>query len=351
VVRNISEGLRLAQEITLTYRWLGGAVLTDRDLESINLIRAGKARGKGFEYLDMVTPNELASLSLCVQVPASCAPEVKDVELFCKPPGNDGEIINSNDQDGPELKSESRHVGPGTFYIEIPYPLKGFRYGLAWPLTKESPNGHLTRDFLARLAAEPIAKDVLREFLHSLNLGAVTFTASAALYVPTIADRQILKRLTFVAPWAAQTDDYPPELVSLRDEDSPYRLSWWGDIVGALRDNPQESGKSCFIGDECAVVMVPIKSFQRREIEIPWCLIRIGFHGEGDEVQEYVQKSFESFHFAALATAVTIQKSVNQIFATGRNGSGAAKLQERPKPRCKNSRFLLCSSGDGRSTT
>ena len=110
-----------AASIETSYQWLDGILLTEDDLELIDMNHAGPFRATQQEFVAASVTRPLKELSLSVTFPVGFHPHENDVEVYYqKQPG--GEPVKDM-----ALRARLQFTGQ-TILFTLPYPLLDYRY-------------------------------------------------------------------------------------------------------------------------------------------------------------------------------------------------------------------------------
>lgn len=141
---DVDEGFRnIPADFSLEYDWRGGAILTQEDMKLLqrDCPAPGHIRKDGYEYSSIRIPPEIQARSadLFVTIPEELEPN--GVELFVF----QGET--KIPAEASQLRGALVTLGPGSFWLSIPYPSPGRLYVLAW----KPPSRPIREDATERL--------------------------------------------------------------------------------------------------------------------------------------------------------------------------------------------------------
>jgi 3',5'-cyclic AMP phosphodiesterase CpdA len=260
---------QLARRIQVAYRWFGGGVLTEQDLQLLDASKRGDFRGEGLEFTGIRVQNELEAISLVVRIPLEFAPSSESIEVSVVPHGAGANKRRRDDV----LTRALQHHAPGMFSLELPYPTTGLGYVLSWkpPPGIKPSEGALA--FYEKARVPEHAASFLAAFRQSLNSRTQLTAATVALYVPTVEQPLVFRRAACHIPESFRGSEPPAEL-SLRAGDTLYRHAWWGEMKMALKDDNDNREYGFALG-EGALAVIPICQYGR-VTDVPWGLLRVG---------------------------------------------------------------------------
>ena len=278
----ISQDRAAAESIISNWQWTAGAVLTSHDLDLLDPTKLGPYRSQNCEFAAVDASNELAALSLLVRIPPSVAPQPQDVSVHYEEP-------NGTTSPSPELTRTVQHHGPGTFSLEVPYPITGYRYVLAWPIAEAIGVSPAASTFQEHANSEDNARSLIDEFRAVCLASSFMRDTTLAIYTPSSEDPRVLIRRSSIILGDAHPEPAPAQ-VSLREGNWLYRHAWWGGLQQALSDaqgRGQSEVEAGFVLGEQALVIVPIRP-SGSVLDPPWGLLRMGVHGHITE-EELIQ--------------------------------------------------------------
>jgi hypothetical protein len=197
-----------------------------------------------------------------VRLPPLFAPQAEEIQVSYLRPGARDDQYEISD----ELATALQHHAPGVFLLEVPYPHRGYRYALSWPLTEGPQPSEAAQQFRKFAQDKNKAGQCLQGFASVLNRSPVTTSVSLGLYVPNGQAALVRSSELFIGT-TSRASEVPPSL-SLRNDNTLYRNAWWGQIQRAVDYRGDTLG-------ERAVAVVPIRQFGRED-DVTWGLIRVG---------------------------------------------------------------------------
>src|SRR6185437_14478079 len=267
---------RIARQITAKFQWQGGGILTQDDLNYLDVNMRGPYRQDGFEFASVRTHNDLETLSLLVRIPTEFAPDLDRIEVFYEEP-------KCEPKSGDELVRALRRHGSGMFSFNLAYPRRGYRYVLAWRPANDPPL-NCKAEHCRKAARIPEKADkLISVFATELRRFLSFEPLSIALYVPLPEDVTMLAKVGQTIRKGIGPNLNPPTQLSLRGASTLHRHAWWGQIQAALAGTGDADGidnDAGFVLGERALVVVPIREYHRKD-SASWGLIRIGIGTDG----------------------------------------------------------------------
>ncbi len=182
-------------------------------------------------------------------------------------------------QDGPtrsdvplqrDLVDCLRIVGPGLYTLVVPYPRRGYRYGIKWKVPPAPPFEGAAAQFVQKARAN--GHELAKVFYNGLAGDALSARCTVALYVPG-------ENPTSLVMSGSHPADAPvPMLVNMGLVDNFIAQAWRGNPTGGARP-PQEKGSVPNIGlqpGEEALFAIPVRFGLRWTNEAPWGIVRLG---------------------------------------------------------------------------
>ncbi|HYB90359.1 MAG TPA: metallophosphoesterase [Candidatus Binataceae bacterium] len=255
--------------VQLSYNWQGGAVLTADEMDIVKKMpEAGPLRRLGYEFAAATAVSSLRTLRLLVEVPAEVAPADADVQVFQQEAKGDPHQFSSP----PDLVSCLRVIRTGVYALTVPYPLKNYRYVIAWEPPRREPSPKAARFIwyarrnglqLARLFHQSVAP----------NWGD---DVVCSMYVPEGARQS---RLELLGSWPALGTPRPSP-VDLHENSEVMSEAWRGN-VGSSAIVPEErrvleAPALGMLDDERALVAVPVRLSDEDDFAPPPGVIRVG---------------------------------------------------------------------------
>lgn len=303
----------LARRVNVEYLWLGGGVLTTRDLKQLDKTKCGPYRRNGQEFIALTVDNALEALTLIGIVPPRFAPDSKTVEVFVEPPASPGG--QSPARVNRELAALVQHTGDGRFSLVVPYPVKGFRYVLAWRLQEPPEVSEMTRRW--RAVARTNGERLVAALDTWPGKGTLGDFYSASLYIPQSEDTQDpspLQRVGLVVKGSGVPT--PPDTLFLKDGCDYATRGWWGEVTQAASENSEEltdhEGAAGFLRGERILVVLPLRHPGSEAGEDPWGILRVAVRS--NESQEGLEAKVRAVSQAlASATIFVLQKGILQL--------------------------------------
>jgi len=254
----------LARRIVARFKWLGGGVLTEGDLELLDKSKVGDFRKSGKEFAGIHVYNELQSFSLMVRLPESFAPKPETVDVFYTEPGAPDDKLEPSE----ELREAVQFHARGMFSLEVPYPRKDYRYWLAWPVAERLPRGTDAEQFRRVAGDETKAQEMLKAFSEAIGRLPIATVSSLGLYIEGVSPNVVARVAKICTNGEAME---VPSLLSLTEGALP-RHAWWGTIQLIVAD---ERFEPPLVQGERAVALVPVKHLGRED-DASWGIVRVG---------------------------------------------------------------------------
>lgn len=261
--------------IELSYRWLGGALLTAEEMSAVAQGTApGVLRGDRMEFASITASPPsggppgggaaVAAVRLVVVIPPEFDPGSVDIRAF-------DEADKARPTESLELRTNVVNLGPGRYTLTVPYPRETWWYALAWrPVAaRQSPNAVTLRSLPAADAGS-----ALREF--QLGLRASMRTGRFSLYAFDPATR-LATRVAHLET-EAQARSEPAPQVPLVGDRSALGQAFWGVPVRFARP-PGDDATAVEIGfqpDEQVLLALPVRFGLNWTNPAPWGVLRIG---------------------------------------------------------------------------
>jgi len=120
-------------QIDLTFKWLGGGLLTREELAPVlEGHAAGLLRREGYEFSSIRALGAVAYIQLVLALPEELAPDDLEIKVH-------DEQDNSYADEADELRNRLVKLGPGRYSLFIPYPRQNWWYALACVLSQLLP--------------------------------------------------------------------------------------------------------------------------------------------------------------------------------------------------------------------
>lgn len=274
----------LARRVNVEYLWLGGGVVTQRDLKQLDPTKRGPYRGSRQEFAALRIDSALAAFTLMVSIPPKFAPNPKSVSVYVELPGEAGG--QGQGRYNRELSELVHHTGEGLFFLSLTYPLKGARYVLAW--TPPETPAAAAATLRAREIARRDGDRLLAAFRGKQVGGALGDSYSVALYVPQTDDAATPVPLVRVAAGQSGTGiPGAPWALVLRDgRDYPTR-AWWGQLaLGCSEDATRLAPHELLAGfqpGEKILGVIPLRPPSVVPEEEPVGILRVGIASPENE--------------------------------------------------------------------
>lgn len=255
----------------IEYQWLNGVLLDKRDSALFESGILGVFRRDGMEFVASTVSDHIRSLTLSVSFPDGFSPDESTLEVWSE---------NLPENESPErFHALTRTLlcnGDGVFTVAIPYPKRGFRYFLAWPLPDriEPTASHERTEALARRAADRLATAFLQAFAGT----AWARLSTAAVYLARSPCE--LERIGIHSGDARpEATAAIPRLIDLRKQHGLYLHAWWGDegIGIAERDgNVEDAAKAQGLLDgEKVLATLPLRVGEYAPRSPPLGIVRV----------------------------------------------------------------------------
>jgi UDP-2,3-diacylglucosamine pyrophosphatase LpxH len=260
------EFLNQPVQIDLTFKWLGGGLLTRQELEPVfESHAAGLLRRDGYEFTSIRALGAVGYTQLVLALPEELAPENLEIKVY-------DEQYTSYPDEAEELKNRLVELGPGRYSLFVPYPRENWWYALAWrPVMTASPS---ESERLFQQAAHERGNDLLAEFRKGLNSDSLRSSARLSLYVPAIG--RAAERTGNLQPEISADASYsPPARMSGKGDESAIGQALWGVLVITPRPNEDDDPEAYgFLPDEKVVMALPVKFGWSSSA--PWGVVRLG---------------------------------------------------------------------------
>ena len=283
VALNGAKDRTLIPRVEISYEWIGGALLTRRDLSLVAQARQGVFRDEGFEFVAISVVNELRSFELHAHLPDGFWPEPKTVKVCVK-----NLHLNETPREVPYLKEYLSTAGPGVLSLKVPYPWAGYRYFMAWKLPEGRPDTPVAIKLREALRATPTP--LLQAFLEPLTRHPWADLVSAVLYIPD-DDKDgtpVAKRLAHVIG-AGAVQQLPPEAVAIGGTQSIYRHALWDgegiEYSQAVGDQADVAAlEAGMLAGERWVFSLPVRDIAAKPGAYPMALLRVGVSEQIDKL-------------------------------------------------------------------
>jgi 3',5'-cyclic AMP phosphodiesterase CpdA len=260
------------QTLEFSYRWLGGAVLTAEEIEAIDEPSRGEFRKDGYEFGAIRVDGYFREMRLVIKLPPEFAPanESDDVETILQDLSLESSF-ESSPLPQADVINRLRLVGRGLYSLVIPYPRRGYLYGVKWKVPAARPLDAAGAQFIEKARANG---DKLAEVFHGgLAKTGISASTTVALYVPN--DRRNLLNLAGgYPPGSALPKTIDPAMV-----DNIAAQAWRGATSGVVRSS---SGSAAFrpeVGfepEEAALLAIPVRFGVDWINDAPWGVVRVG---------------------------------------------------------------------------
>jgi hypothetical protein len=163
--------------------------------------------------------------------------------------------------------------------LTVPYPLRGFRYFIVWPLPVDDPetgrakNLRMTLLEQAQIAVEAFMERIANEpwFSH----------LSVSLYSPVQKDGKTILTRAAHTSGAMAAKAMPPQKISLRGDGIAYLQAWWGDMAIKLSQTRTPNGDAGaldagVLDGERWLFVLPVQELGAKAGAKPSALLRIG---------------------------------------------------------------------------
>jgi hypothetical protein len=166
-----------AASIESSYQWLDSILLTEDDLELIDMSHAGPFRASRQEFVAASVTQPLRELCLSVSFPLGYYPEEKHVEVHHQRIPSGATIKDE------ALRSRIQFTGH-TILLTVPYPLMGYRYAIAWKPVPARSRSARSKNFQQRCCKTDMGDRLVASFIEGLKDCVWIAQSSVALYVP-----------------------------------------------------------------------------------------------------------------------------------------------------------------------
>jgi predicted MPP superfamily phosphohydrolase len=255
--------------VRLAYTWSGGAVLTAQEMDIVKTsAAAGPFRKQGYEFAAATAVSSLKSLRLVVEVPPERAPKDSHVLAFQQDAGGDPALFSAP----PDLANCLRIIRTGLYSLTVPYPLKNYRYAIAWKPTP-SALSERARRFAAAVRA---GGSNLAQLFHQSAAPTLGGNLVTSIYLP---NKDRLSRLELVRTSPDGVAGRPSP-VDLHESCQIMSQAWRGNIsTSGIVPADRRASECPVLGmtpDEIALIAAPVRFGENEEFAPPWCVIRIG---------------------------------------------------------------------------
>jgi hypothetical protein len=269
-----------AKLIETSYQWLDAVLLTQGDLELIDMNTAGPFRGSGQEFVAASVITPLRELSLSVTFPVGYYPGENSAKVYhqrisgSEPPIEDA-----------ALHARLQFTGQ-TLLLTVPYPLLDYRYIIAWTPVPARSRSTQAKAFHDRCGMPRIGDELAASFLRGVETAGWGKHCSVALYVPEREDvaehegrgrGRSLRRVGF-AKSEADIPEAPPTFIDLRERVGLYLHAWF-DETGIFVCDPAEfdarARREGVLLGEFVTAVVPFRGIGDA-VEPPWGFVRVG---------------------------------------------------------------------------
>lgn len=274
--------------MVISYRWRGGAVLTDTDLKCIqDRAGLGMHRNQGCEFATIHAPGAVASASIVLSLPPEFTPPALDVCVL-------DEKEQPREHEVAEVRGRLRILEGGNYVLEVPFPRRDWSYQLVWhPVPEASvvPLGtHFDADAFAKVANER-GKNLLDAFSNALQPSPFWKQCTLSLYIWSLGDQEA-ECVAFAAPGSEDLAAHqkPPEKMDLIGDRNFLGQAHWGLPIITPVPAPDISEKLGFLPGEKMLICLPIRFSLAWINPSPWAVVRIGYRGTDDSVLQAEQK-------------------------------------------------------------
>lgn len=275
------------QTLQFSFRWLGGALVTQEELNAIDEAKRGPHRRDGFEYGAIRVDGYFRELRLVVRLPPEYAPigegdDNNAVRAFFEGPRG-APVPDAAAQ--ADVIDRLRIVGRGLYTLVIPYPRRDALYGIKW---RPPPAPAITTAGAQFVAAAKAQGDRLaRTFHEGLSETPLFGRCTIGLYIPNHASRSLVRA------GAYPLDGSATEAISFAHEDNLVIPAWRGSPGVAYRPDYIQGGFPD-IGcrpDERALLTLPVRCSMSWTNDPPWGVIRIGVREIADDIQAFLHQT------------------------------------------------------------
>ena len=165
-----------ATSIETFYQWLDGILLTEDDLELIDIHHAGPFRGNRQEFVAASVPRPLRELCLSVTFPRGFYPDEKQVAVYHQ------KLPSASPVKDAALRTRLQFTGQ-TILLTVPYPLMDYRYVIAWRPPPARPPSPQAKEFQEK-CSKGIGNQLMTSFIKGLGNAQWARNCTVALYVP-----------------------------------------------------------------------------------------------------------------------------------------------------------------------
>jgi hypothetical protein len=232
---------------------------------------ADPLRSEGYEFAAIRVPTFLNSINLVVSLPVEFAPGEKP-EVFYQ-----NARLNEPRRQARDLSDRLTPLGIGMYSLIVPYPLKDFRYIIAW----KPPSLTSTRQLQSTVAGAFVATAQQRgaalswKFHEALAGTPLSERVSVSLYVPAQTEREVL---ALVGSYPAAAADGPARTVRIGRECTAITDAWRGNIqvIPAPPTDHALADKLGFVRGDRGLITLPIRFSLNNTNDAPWGVVRLG---------------------------------------------------------------------------
>jgi hypothetical protein len=241
------------------------------ELGAIEPARRGEFSEQDYGIVAIAVDNYFRELQLIVRVPTEYVPSDDEVEVLVQ------NIVARSDLPLPsDLVNCLWIVGRGLYKIEIPYPLRGLRYGIKWKLAGARRPHPKATQFIKQ--AQENGDKLAKAFYDGLADDRLLARAAVAVYVSS--DFKSLNRTGYYPINASS-----PASVKISSDDV-VALAWRAGVVTVALRGQKNSGTPIvgFRPGETAILAVPVRFGISWTSDSPWGVVRVGIAAPTAEV-------------------------------------------------------------------
>lgn len=260
--------------IRTSYLWQDAVMLNARDFAFLPPGSAGVFRCEGMEFVAASVRNAIRNLVLSVTFPVGYMPPPDAFRVFSQPIQPDGVQWDPE----PSIAERLQFLGSAVV-LTLPFPLRGYRYAIAWRPPEGPSDSATTLAMRANpsVASQAMAEACLRVFDGTPWQGQVQVATYVAAF-DDAAGGPVLQRHALEG-CVLDPNAPPPLLLALTTAADPYRAAWWNEmtILGARGNETavermQEGLMG--VGGETLAVFMPIQV--PGDLGAPTAILRIG---------------------------------------------------------------------------
>jgi 3',5'-cyclic AMP phosphodiesterase CpdA len=268
------------QRLEFSYRWFNGAVLTREEIRALAPGTEGEFRSDGYEFGAIQVDGYFHTLRLIVRLPPEFAPAPNEVQGFVRNPQL---ALEDDVLDQPDVLDCFRPIGPGLYSMVVPYPRRGFVYGIRWQPPEAAATGALGDDGGRQFidASKRDGANLARVFYRGLANTPLENRCSVALYTPLDQNPGVLG-----LAGSYPTNSSVPTSIATGRGAGLVSLAWRG--MPMVVPEPPAPGTWWDPGlqqQEKALLAIPVRFGITWTNVAPWGVIRLGVNESSPELQ------------------------------------------------------------------